>query len=57
VIGSARRRDLFLTAHNTHKRQTSMNPAGFETAIPASEADQNPPRVAAPIEEESQQAK
>jgi hypothetical protein len=34
---SARRRDLYLTTRNNHKRQTSMFPAGFETAIPASE--------------------
>jgi len=34
---SARRRDLYLTTHNTHKRQTSMPPAGFEPAIPASD--------------------
>ena len=34
--GSARRRDLYLTTHNTHKRQTSMHPAGFKPAIPAS---------------------
>ena len=34
---SARRRDLYLTTHNTHKRQTSMPPAGFEPTIPASE--------------------
>jgi hypothetical protein len=27
---SARRRDLYLTTHNTYKRQTSMPPAGFE---------------------------
>ena len=33
---SARRRDLYLTKHNTHKRQTSMSPAGFEPAIPTS---------------------
>jgi len=26
----ARRRDLYLTTHNIHKRQTSMPPAGFE---------------------------
>ena len=32
----ARRRDLYLTTHNTHKRQTSMPPAGFEPVIPAS---------------------
>jgi hypothetical protein len=34
----ARRRDRYL--HNTHKRQTSMPPAGFEAAIPASERPQ-----------------
>ena len=33
--GSARRRDLYLTIHNTHKGQTSTSPAGFEPAIPA----------------------
>ena len=33
---SARRRDLYLTIHNPHKRQTSMPPAGFAPAIPAS---------------------
>jgi hypothetical protein len=38
--GSARRRDLYLTTHNTHKRQTSMPPAGFEPTIPASERPQ-----------------
>jgi hypothetical protein len=27
----------YLTIHNTQKRQTSMPPAGFEPAIPASE--------------------
>ena len=28
---SARRRDLYLTTHNTHNRQTSMPPVGFRT--------------------------
>jgi hypothetical protein len=37
---SARCRDLYQTTHNTHKRQTSMPPAGFEPAIPASERPQ-----------------
>ena len=37
---SLRRRDLCLTTHNTHKKQTSMSPAGFEPAIPASERRQ-----------------
>jgi len=34
------RRKLYLTTHNTHNRQTSMAPAGFEPAIPASERPQ-----------------
>jgi hypothetical protein len=38
---SARRRDLYLTTHNTHNRQTSMSPVGFEPAIPVSEWLQN----------------
>jgi hypothetical protein len=37
---SARRRDLYLITRNTNKRQTSMAPAGFEPAIPASERPQ-----------------
>jgi hypothetical protein len=37
---SARNRDLHLKTHNTHKKQVSMPPAGFETAIPASERPQ-----------------
>ena len=38
---SARRRDLYLTTHNTHKRETSMTPAGFEPSIPAGERTQS----------------
>jgi hypothetical protein len=38
--GSARRRDLYLTTRNTHNRQTSIPPAGFEPAIPESERPQ-----------------
>jgi hypothetical protein len=34
---SARRRDLYLTEHNTHKGKTSVPPAGIEHPIPASE--------------------
>ena len=37
---SFQRNDVYLTTHNTHKRQTSMPPEGFETAIPASERPQ-----------------
>jgi len=35
--GSARRRDLYLTTHNCHKRQTSMPSVGFEPTTSASE--------------------
>jgi hypothetical protein len=38
---SARRRDLYLITHNTQKKKTSMPPAGFEPAIPASERPEN----------------
>jgi hypothetical protein len=37
---SAWHRNLDLTTHNTHKRQTSTFPAGFEPIIPASEQPQ-----------------
>jgi hypothetical protein len=39
---SARQTDLYLTAHNTHKRQTSMPPVGFEPGLPASERPNTP---------------
>ena len=34
---SVRRRDLYLTTHNTHNRQTSMPRVGFEPTITAGE--------------------
>ena len=37
---SARRIDLYLTTHNTHNRQTSMPPVGFEPTISAVERPQ-----------------
>ena len=37
---SARRRDLYLTAHNTHARQISMLPVGLEPTISAGERPQ-----------------
>ena len=37
---SARRRDLYLTTHNTHNRQTSMPPVGFEPTVSAGERQQ-----------------
>jgi len=36
----ARHRDLYLTTHNTHNRQTSMPPVGFEPTISADERPQ-----------------
>jgi hypothetical protein len=38
--GPARRRDLYLTTHNTHNRQTSMPPVGVEPTILVSERPQ-----------------
>jgi hypothetical protein len=37
---SARCTDLYLTTDNTHTRETSIPPAGFEPAIPVSERPQ-----------------
>ena len=37
---SARRRDLYLTTHIIHNRQTSMPPVGFEPTISAGERPQ-----------------
>ena len=37
---SARRRDLYLTTHNTHKKQTSMPSVWFEPTISAGERPQ-----------------
>ena len=37
---AARRRDLYLTTHNTHNRQISMPPVGFEPTISAGERPQ-----------------
>jgi hypothetical protein len=37
---SGRLRDLYLTKHNFHKRQTSMPAAEFEPAVPASKRQQ-----------------
>ena len=37
---SARRAELYMTKHNTRKRQTSVPPAGFKPAIPAGERPQ-----------------
>jgi hypothetical protein len=37
---SARRRNLYLTTHNTHNRQTSMPPVGFEPTISAGQLPQ-----------------
>jgi len=37
---SARRRDLYLATHNTHKRQASMPPVGFKPTVSAGERSQ-----------------
>ena len=37
---SACRRDLYLTTHNTHNKQTFMSPVGFEPTISAGEQPQ-----------------
>ena len=37
---STRRRDLYLTTHDTHNRQISMPPVGFEPMISAGERPQ-----------------
>ena len=37
---SDRRRDLYLITHNTHNRQTSMPPVGFEPTTPAGQRPQ-----------------
>jgi hypothetical protein len=37
---STRRRHLYLTTYDTHKRHTSMSPDGFEHAIPARDRPQ-----------------
>jgi len=34
---STRRRDLYMTTHDKHNRQTSMPPVGFEPTISAGE--------------------
>ena len=40
---SARRRELYRTTHNTHNRQTTIPPAGFEPKVPARERPQTHP--------------
>ena len=37
---SARRRDLYLTKHDTHNKRTSLSPVGFEPMISADERPQ-----------------
>jgi len=39
---SARRRDTNLSAHNTHKTQTSMPPPGIRTRSPSKQAAAHP---------------
>jgi len=46
--GSARRRDFYLIHHNTHYRQTSMPPLGFEPTISAGKRSQTYVRTSTP---------
>ena len=46
---SARRRYLYPTTHNTHKRQTSMSTAGFEPVISARERPLTHALIARPL--------
>ena len=46
---SARRRGLYLTTHDTHNRQISMPPVGFEPKISAGERPLPPPPTLTPI--------
>ena len=39
-VRSARRRDLYLTTHDSHKRQIFMLPVGFEPTISEGERPQ-----------------
>jgi hypothetical protein len=39
---SARRRDLYLRTHNTHKKQTSMPPGGIQPHNPSKRAAADP---------------
>ena len=39
---SDRHRDLYLTAHNTHKRETSLPPGGIRTHNPSKQAAADP---------------
>jgi hypothetical protein len=40
--GSARRRHLYLTTHNTHNRQISMLPGGIRTRYPSKQTAADP---------------
>ena len=46
---SARRRDLYLTAHSSHRIRTSMPSAGFEPTIPAIERPQTHTQTVRPL--------
>ena len=41
-VWSTRRRDLYLTIHNTHYRQTSISPGGIRTRNPSKRAAADP---------------
>jgi len=41
-VWSALRRNLYLTTHSTHKRQTYMSPGGVRTSNPSKRASADP---------------
>jgi len=45
----ARRRDLYLTTHNTHKGEASMPSAGFESTVTARGGRRPTPLTASPL--------
>ena len=47
---SARRRNLYLTSHDTHNRQISMPPVGFEPKISAGERQGRSPAEICQVE-------
>jgi hypothetical protein len=47
---SARRRDLYMTIHNTQNRQTSMPPVGFEPTIAQASGRRPPSYTAWPLD-------
>jgi hypothetical protein len=45
----ARRRDVYMTTHNTHKRETCMSPAGFEPTSQKANGRRPTPQTTRPL--------